>query len=449
MRLRPTPIDLARLRQALNSDPVAAAECVGQLTAPELADVLMQLAPFELAQLESHLGTERLADAVAELDASEAARLILRFSRSEAAEILEEMDPDDATDVVEGLKDVQAEGILAAMRREEAEEIRELLAYRPETAGGLMTPQFVSISPNVTVAVAMRLIRAQAPSAETIYYIYVTDTLGRLQGVVSLRDLVVASPQQLISHIMRRQVIRVPVSADQEEAARLLMDHDFLALPVVDPAGQLLGVITADDVADVLQEEATEDIQQLGGAQPLHEPYLGASLRHLFRKRVVWLLALFVAALQTSAVLQLFRDDLERVVALAFFVPLLIGTGGNVGSQVVTSVVRGMAVGEVRFGDWWRVLRREMLVGTMIGLVMGGATFIRAETMAIDPRIAAAVGIAALFIVVWSASVAALLPLGLRRVGLDPAVASAPLITTLVDGTGLLIYFSVARLIVS
>jgi magnesium transporter len=347
----------------------------------------------------------------------------------------------------EALRDSQADDILAEMRPAEAEEIRELLVYPPQTAGGRMTPEFVSITPSVTVAAAMRLIRAQAPIAETIYYVYVTDRYERLLGVVSLRDLVIANPQQLISEVMRHQVIRVPAEVDQEEAARLLMEHDFLALPVVDGDGRLLGVITADDIADVLEEEATEDIERLGGAQPLEEPYLSASPFLLFRKRVPWLLVLFVAALQTSAVLQHFQQELERMVVLAFFVPLLIGTGGNVGSQVVTSVVRAMAVGEVRFGHWWRVLRREVLVGSIIGLAMGLATFVRAETMGVGPNVAVAVGLAALFIVIWSGSVAALLPLGLKRVGFDPAVASAPLIATVVDGTGLFIYLTIARVV--
>lgn len=447
MRLRASQVDLRRLRQLLaevHTD--SAAEMTSALTSVELADLLVQLGPGELDRLLSYIGSNRLADAVAELDPTEAARLILRFSRAEAADILEEMEPDDATDIVEGLQRAEAEGILAEMGAAEAEEIRELLTYPPHTAGGRMTPQFVSISPNLTVAVAMRLIRAKAPHAETIYYVYVTDRQEQLLGVVSLRELVVADPQQLIGDVMRRQVIRVPANADQEEAARLLREHNLLAIPVVEGLGRLVGVVTADDVAEVLEEEATEDIERLGGSQPLDEPYLRASPIQLFRKRVGWLMVLFLAGTYTSAVLQVFSDTLTQVVALTFFVPLLIGTGGNVGSQIVTTVVRAMAVGDVGFPDLGRILRREVAIGLTLGVVMAVAMFVRSQTMAVDPVVGLAVAAAAIVIVVWSASVAAVLPLVIRRFGVDPAVVSAPFITTLVDGTGLFLYLSIARL---
>ena len=450
MRLQTTHLaehQLRELRRLLANHNGSAGMAAASLTPHELADLLVTLQPAELVQLEPVIGVERLADAVAELDPAEAARLIVRFSRAHAADILEEMEPDDATDVVEELGDEDAQRILAEMEDDEAREIRELMVYPPETAGGRMTPDFVSISPDVTVAGAMRLIRAQAADAETIYYIYVTDRIGRLIGVVSLRDLVAADPLRRIGDIMRHQVLRVPAATDQEEAARLLLDHDFLALPVVDAEGRLIGMITADDVADVIEEEATEDIERLGGSQPLDEPYLTAPLSQIFRKRVVWLMVLFLAGTYTSAVLQLFSDTLSQVVALSFFIPLLIGTGGNVGSQIVTTVVRAMAVGDVAFRDLWRVLTREIIVSLCVGIVMATAIFIRSETMAVDATIGIVVALAAIVIVVWAAAVAAVLPLILRRLRVDPAVVSAPLITTLVDGTGLLLYLSLARVV--
>lgn len=447
MRLQPTQVDLRRLRELLDGNLAEAGELASALSPVELAEVLVRLAPEELAHLEPYLGTGRLADGMAELDPTEAARLLVRFSRAEAADILEEMEPDDAADVVEELRQAEAEGILAEMRSPEAAEIRELMSYPPETAGGRMTPEFVAISSNIAVAAAMRLIRAQAPDAETIYYIYVTDPRDHLLGVVSLRDLVMADPQKRIVEIMRRQVIRVPAEADQEEAARLLLEHNFLALPVVDKDGRLVGVITADDVADVLVEEATEDIERLGGSQPLGEPYLQASLLGLFRKRVPWLLGLFVAGTATSIVLQGFSDTLAQVVALTFFIPLLIGTGGNAGSQIVTTVVRAMALGDVRFGDAWRVIRRELVVGLSLGVVLAIAMLVRAETMGVDPRVVMVVTLAAFLIVLWATFVAAILPLVIYRLGIDPAVASTPLIITLVDATGLVLYLVLARIV--
>jgi magnesium transporter len=355
------------------------------------------------------------------------------------------MEPDDATDVVDELDEAEARGILAEMRAEEADEIRELLAYPSHTAGGRMTPEFISISPNVTAAAGMRLLRAYAPSAETIYYIYVTDRAEQLVGVVSLRDLIIADPQRQIREIMRHQVFRVPVDADQEEAARLLTEHDLLAVPVVDAKGRLVGVVTADDISDVLEEEATEDIERLGGSQPLTTSYLRAPLVDLFRKRIGWLMILFLAGTYTSFVLQTFSDTLSHLVALTFFVPLLVGTGGNVGSQIVTTVVRALAVGDVSVADARRVIGRELAVAVAIGLVMAAVIFIRAETMDVGLDVAKVVALSAVFIVVWSALVAAGLPLVLHRLRLDPAVVSAPLMTTLVDGTGLIMYLTTAH----
>ncbi len=445
MRLQPTYLDVRRLRRWLADGNLSEAEvAVRALSPTELADVLLQLDALELARLQPLLGPQRLADAMAELDPSEAARLIGRFSRAIAADILEDMEPDDATDVVEELKPAEAEQILDEMEQAEAADIRELLAYPPNTAGGRMTTEFVSIGPEITVASALRSLRTQAPDAETIYYIYVTDSAERLLGVVSLRDLVIAEPTARISSIMRRQVIHIPADADQEEAARLIIDHDLLALPVVDPEGRLLGVITVDDIADVIEEEATEDIEKLGGAQPLDVPYVQASVLQLARKRVPWLLALFLAEAYTGTVLRHYEDTLAAVVSLTFFIPLLIGTGGNVGSQITTTLTRALAVGDIGFKDLWRVLRKEVAVGLLLGVIMAVATFFRAWTLGVEPEVQEVVAITAACVVVWSSAVASMLPLILRRIGVDPAVVSAPFITTLVDGTGLIIYFSVA-----
>lgn len=448
MRIRLSAAEIRQFRALLKEGRDGTlADLLAPLTAPELAELLLRLQPQELATLEPLVGTDRLADAIAHLDPSEAARLIVRFSRAEAADILEEMGPDDAVDVVEELEEAEAEGILAEMEPPEARELRELMTYPPDTAGGHMTPEFISIPPDATVAQALRLIRAQAAVAETVYYTYVTDRGGRLVGVVSLRSIVTAEPQQRVSEIMRRQVIRIPASTDQEEAARVAMTHDFLALPVVDDDGRLLGLITADDMADVIQEEATEDIERLGGAEPLDEPYLSTSLGQLFRKRVPWLLALFVAGTYTSFILQAFEGTLERAVALAFFIPLLIGTGGNVGSQIVTTVVRALALGQVSLGDVARVLGREVLLAVAVGAVMAAAMLVRAETMAVDQHIVVVVSLAALSIVIWSSVLASVLPLLLLRLKIDPAVASAPMIITLIDGSGLLLYLTLAGLI--
>lgn len=417
------------------------------LPPPDIATTLDALSATELSTLVILLGDEGVAAILEELEAVDAARLLLKLSHAQAADLLEEMAPDDAADVVEELEPSQAEAILVEMEEAEAEDLRELLAYPPDTAGGRMTVEYVSVSPNLTVEEALVAIRALAQEAETIYYVYVTDANDHLLGVLSLRDLVLSAPTTPISQITNRDVVKVRATDDQEVAARLLADRGFLALPVVDEQDRLLGIITADDVADVLEEEATEDIERLGGSEPLDEPYLHTGVLTLVRKRLVWLLVLFLGGALTSNVLSHFQATLSEVVELAFFIPLLIGTGGNVGSQIVSTLVRAMGVGEVRLRDLIRVLRKELSVALLIGALMGVVTYARAWTLGVEGQLGLAVALTALFIVLWSSTVSAVLPLVLRRLGVDPAVVSAPLITTLVDATGLFLYFSIAGLV--
>jgi magnesium transporter len=416
-------------------------------TAPreELAQALADLSPLELGLLVTRLGDEALADIVAEIDAFDAARLLGKLGRAQAADVLEEMDPDDAADVMGELHPSDAEAILDEMEHEEASDVRELMAYPPESAAGIMTPDFVAVAPYLTADEALAQLGRVAEEAETIYYVYVTEpATGVLLGVLSLRNLVLSPRWKLVSQLMNVGVTRIKADADQETAARLLDHNNYLALPVVDDQDRLLGIITADDAADVLLEEAGEDIERLGGSQPLDEPYLRASIFHLFRKRVLWLLVLFVGGGFTASVLSHFEDLLDQVVALTVFIPLLIGIGGNVGSQTVTTLVRAMGVGEVQFRDLFRVFWREAAVGLLLGLVMAMVTYARAWLLGVGWEIGPVVAVTALFIVVWAAGVASVLPLVLHRLKIDPAVVSAPFISTLVDGTGLFMYCTIA-----
>lgn len=415
------------------------------LTPGDAASALDELDPTRLAAVFTLLGDEQLAEVLEDFDSGDAARLLLKLSRAQAADVLEEMDPDDAVDVVEELEPDEAEAILIEMEAPEAQDIRELLAYEPESAAGFMTQEVVTVSPNVTVEQALVAIRRVAEEAETIYYVYVTDNANHLLGVISLRDLVLSAPNTPISQITKRDVVRVQADADREVAARLLADRGLLAVPVVDAQERLLGIITSDDVADVLEEEATEDITRLGGSQPLDQPYLRSGVLTLVQKRVVWLLVLFVGGALTTNVLSQFEDTLHSVVALTFFIPLLIGTGGNVGSQIVTTLVRAMGLGEVRLRDLGRVLRKELLVALCIGTIMAGVGYLRSVMLGVDVQIGMIVAVTAAVVVLWAATVSAILPLLLRRAGVDPAVVSAPFITTLVDATGLFIYLTIAR----
>ncbi|HVB64847.1 MAG TPA: magnesium transporter [Nitrolancea sp.] len=439
----------ATLETALEShDAQAAAAALRELTqSGELTDRMTRLTLVEARRLAEVLGDEALGDLLGELEPGDAAAILNQLAAVDAADVLESMEPDEAADVVGAIGRDRADEILFEMEPIEAEELRGLLLYPPDTAGGRMTPAFVSVAPDLTARQTILALQRLSEQAETISYVYVTDGDDHLLGVLSLRVLVLSPPEKPIAQLLNPDVVRVPVLADQEDAAHILTERGLLAVPVVDDENHLLGIITVDDVADILRQETTEDIERLGGSEPLDEPYLRASPILLWRKRVGWLLALFLAEAYTGTVLRHYQGEVEAVVALSFFIPLLIGTGGNVGSQVVTTIVRAMAVGDVRFSDVFRIVRKELLTGIMLGAVMAAATFVRAMTLSVGIDVGLTVAIAVSAIVIWAAVVGAVLPLILRKLRVDPAVVSAPFISTLVDGTGLMIYFTVARIV--
>ncbi len=417
----------------------------GRTNTSQWADVIPQLDENEVATLFRLIPDGELPDVLAELDPAHAAEILRTLNRFDAADLLGAMDPDDATDLIDELSDDHAEALLTLMTPADAEEIRELLAYPAESAGGIMTPSFVAIAPDLRAAQAISALQQVSDEVETMYYVYVLDEEEHLLGVLSLHRLVLTRPETPVRDLMASNPIAVHVATDQETAARRLTDHNLLALPVVDDENRLLGIITQDDVADVLEEEATEDIERLGGSQPLDVPYRMAGVSLLFRRRVIWLLLLFAAEAYTGTVLRHFEDEIAKVVALSFFIPLLIGTGGNIGSQVTTTLVRAMAVGEVRLRDVRWVLAKEVCVGLVLGGVMAGFAFGRAELLHVGIDVGLVIAITIAAICIWSATVAAVLPLLLQKAKIDPAVVSAPLITTLVDGTGLVIYFTIAK----
>ncbi len=414
---------------------------------PEWADLVPQLEPREVAVLLQWLPDEEIPSLLEELPPVEAARILRTLAQPEAAALLEEMDPDDAADVLEELPDTTADEILVRMHAEDAAEIRQLAAYDPDTAGGLMTPAFVAVEADTTSDQTIAAIRRLVDEAETVNYVYVVDGERHLLGVLSLYRLLLSSGTTPVHDLMAPTTVRVRASADQEAAARLLTDRNLLAIPVVDDEDHLLGIITEDDVADVLQAEATEDIERLGGSQPLNLPYRLASVPLLVRKRVPWLLGLAImSAAYTGLVLQSFQAELAEVVALSFFIPLLLGTGGNIGSQTVTLIVRSMALNEVAMRDIAWIVFKELRVALILGTIMAAAAFVWAAVLGVEPTVGIVVAVTVVTICVTAATVAAALPLILRRLRVDPAVVSAPLITTIVDGTGLIIYFEIARL---
>jgi magnesium transporter len=424
-------------------------ELTGRLGPSDWADLIRRLDPEERERLFDWLPDSVCADLLEELDPSEAATILRGLSQPDAADLLEAMSPDDATDVIGEIPEAEARQILVAMEPAEAAEIRELAAYPPDTAGGIMTPSFTAISPNLRADQAIVALRRVAKEVETIYYVYVLDGQEKLLGVLSLHSLVLADPDTPVRELMFANVISVTADADQETAAQLLTDHNLLALPVIDSEGRLLGIITQDDIADVLIEEATEDMERMGGSQPLDLPYRLAPISLLFRRRIIWLLMLFLAEAYTGTVLRHYSSETEKVIALSWFTPLLIGTGGNIGSQTVTSLIRAIALGEIRLRDIRWVVAKEFAVGLLLGVAMAIFAFGRSELLNVGTKVGFVVALTVLAICVWSATVASVLPLILKKLRIDPAVVSAPLITTVVDGTGLVIYFTIAKLILN
>ncbi len=411
------------------------AEHLFELMSPDEVDVLFQL-----------VGNDRFADLLVRLEHQQAADVLEQFPVDRAADLLEEIEPDDAADIFGELDEAVSSEILVAMEPEEAEEIRELLAWPADTAGGIMTPAFVAINPNLRADQAIAALRKLSEEAETINYVYVTDADDYLLGVLSLHKLVLTRPQTPVGELMYTRPITVSASADQEFAAKTLIDNNLLAIPVIDDNNRLLGIITVDDIAEVIERETTEDIERLGGSAPLTEPYLLASPLHLFRKRVVWLFLLFMAQFMTVSVIGHYDSLLTQFTILSFFIPILIGTGGNIGSQTVTTLTRALGVGEVGPRHALLVFWKEFRTGILLGIVMSALMFTRAVLVGgSTTEIALTVGAAVFAIAVWAASVASLLPLILVRLKIDPAVVSAPLISSLVDATGLIIYFTVAK----
>ena len=368
------------------------------------------------------------------------------------ADVLDEMEPDDAADVLGELTPERAATVIAQMEDEQKEDVSKLLEYDDDTAGGLMTPDVPFLRRQWTCQQAIDHLRQLHPDTESPYYLYVIDRYSKLIGVVGLRDLIIPDPNKTIEEIMRPNVISVPEGTDQEEVARLFKKYSLLAVPVVDNDGRLIGVIHQDDIVDVVEEEATEDLQKIGGSEALDEPYMVISFWRMIRKRAGWLVILFLSEMLTATAMGFFEVEIARAVVLALFVPLIISSGGNSGSQAATLVIRAMALGEVKLRDWWRVMRRELMSGLTLGAILGSIGFLRIAVWALafntyGPHwalIGLTVALSLVGIVLWGTLTGSMLPILLRRLGLDPATSSAPFVATLVDVTGLIIYFSVA-----
>ena len=384
------------------------------------------------------------------VDSDVGAKLLRSAAPNAAAALLTELDTPRAVELLRHLDDATAEAVLAATENDRARRWRAQLSWPKDSVAAHMEPRTLTVSPETTTADAIEHIRAHVAEAgsddECGEVVFATDGDGVLLGVVSLRDLVLAPATHLISYLLEVDPVTVGPLTDMEDAANLLIDRKLDELPVVDAEGRLLGVLREDEAFDIVERETTEDAEKQGGSEPLDVPYLRASPWLLWRKRIVWLLVLFVAEAYTGTVLRAFEEEMEAVVALAFFIPLLIGTGGNTGTQITTTLVRAMGKGQVRFRDLPAIVTKEMSTGFLIAIAMATAAMIRAWTLGVGPQVTLTVCLTVAAIVLWSSLISSVLPLLLKKLRVDPAVVSAPMIATVVDGTGLMIYFWIAHL---
>ena len=424
-------------------------KAVAEIPISELIEIWDDLDEEEELKLFRILDLERKVDLMDTLPISKQETLIKSLTGAHAKALLAEMDPDDLTDFIQSVSPEVRESVWNALEEEAKEETLFLLKYDYDDAAGLMTTRYLAIRPNLKVAQALSWVRKNMHNVETAYYIYVLDPLKRLIGVVSLRDLLASEDDDLVQNVMVKEVITVYQDTDQEEAAKILETYNLLALPVVDQSHRLLGIVTFDDIIDVIREEQTEDIYKMSAVATSRSTYLESSVFDLMRRRIPWLIVLLLAATITTNVIAGYRNVLEAAVVLAFFIPIVTGTGGNSGTQSATLMIRGLATGELRFNDIWHIIGKEVLVGILIGVCLGILTVVRA--MLLPPTItfneALAVGTAMCFVVIVATVVGALAPLIISRLGFDPAVMAGPLMATLIDVSGLTIYFETAKLL--
>ncbi len=439
----------------LDDAPDAVAVETEELHPADLADVAEALPRARVPALLAALPGERAAAVLEYLSEDLRTEVLEALTTAQAADLLAQMTPDDRADVLEELDEETADEILEAIPAEARAETERLLSYDPETAGGLMTTQIVTVLETSTAEAAVAEVRAiaRAGRREAMNTIYVVDAAGLLAGVLSLRELLAAPEGAPISEIAWTEVVSILPTADRSEAARLIAEYDVVALPVVDGTGRILGMVTVDDVIDAIQEEQTESVQRFGGLEALDESYTQTGFAEMVRKRVGWLSILFVGGMFTTLAMGRFEDELNKALVLSLFLPLIIASGGNSGSQATSLIIRALAMGELRTRDWWRVILRELPTALTLGAILGTIGVLRVLIWQLAgwsdygtdfERLAWTVGTALLGVVTIGTMVGAMLPFLLRRLGFDPATASAPFVATIVDVTGIVIYFSVA-----
>ncbi len=440
-------LDQIRSLLTEQAPPETIRELTGELQPYDLSILLSNLTAGEQLLLLAALPPETTAETLEHFEPVEQYRFLDHLKRDITAGILNVMSSDVIVELFTALHPLQTEQLVALLQEPFRTQIREQMSYPEDSAGSLATVGYIAARSWWSAEQALSHLRKIGSTAEFYNYIYILGHLGELDGVLSLRQLILADPATRLEKIMIRKLITVPAELDQEQAAQLVARYDLTALPVISRAGKMVGVLTVDDIIDVIEEEATEDIHLLGGSGPVETPYLKTGMGTFFRKRIVWLLVLFVAEAFTGNILRHYESLLTQVVALSFFIPLLVDTAGNAGTQTSTLVIRAMSVGEIRGSDFVKVVWREMRLGLVLALPMAGITFLRAMMLDSSVNLGLTVAATILVIITVSSTLGAIMPIVGKKLGLDPAVFSSPLITTIADAVGLLIYFQFARLL--
>jgi magnesium transporter len=447
-----TRLLLPDVSEALRTDPQLVIELTEEMHPADLADLVAALEHDLARRFIQVVPVDIGASILDELDDETRRALVIELAAedpSATADLSEEMSPDERADLISELPDETREKIMSRMRPGETREVERLLAFEDGTAGRLMTTSFVALRAEFTIEKAIEEVRRVAAEMETIYAAFAVDPNGTLLGAISLRDLVTAPPGKTVADLMEPHVISAWVDDDEQEVARLIAKYDLLALPVIDRSNKIIGIITVDDVVDVVQEKASDDVQRLGGVSPLEATYFQTSVREFVQKRVIWLVLLFVGGFFTGTAMKGYSGSLDAVKTLIWFVPLIMSAGGNAGSQSASLMIRSLAVGDVLPQDFAKVISRELLIGALLGLSLSVFGIVRAlmwkETRTFE--MALTVGLTLPCVVTAGAVIGSAMPLLLKRMGLDPAVSSTPFIASLSDVLGLVIYFEMAKLI--
>jgi magnesium transporter len=435
-----------------SEDKLAIKDFLNNQNISDVANLIYDNKDYE-TQIIAHLSIHRAAGVFKILDATEQKRIIKDLPAFKSAELLNELPPDDRVDFLEELPTDAVRELIKTLEPAERKITLELLGYPENSVGRLMTPDYVYVYEYNTVQEVLDTIRRWGSNSETIDVIYVIDGRGELIDDIRIRDFLIASPDTKVSDLMDERFISLKVNDDQEVASEVFKMNNRVALPVTDEKNILLGIVTIDDMLWVAQEEYTEDIQKIGGTEALDAPYLDISIPKLIKKRAGWLVILFLSEMLTATAMQFFQHEIETATVLALFIPLIMSSGGNSGSQASTLIIQAMALGEVTLTDWWRVMRRELISGFILGIILGSIGFLRIilwQNLHIFDYgiywklVAATIFFSLIGIVLWGSLMGSMLPIFLKKLKLDPAASSAPFVATLVDVTGIVIYFSVA-----